>query len=154
MPKDSPIKLILDTNLWISFIISNKLNSIDAILFTEDVRLLFSEELIAEIKATIEKPKLKKYFAPNALEEMLSTFEPFVDLIKIETDVLVCRDPKDNFLLALAHAGKADYLLTELNFNSQSPKSNQTPRLNHSKSISKLLSGLHSIHEPKDISTK
>ena len=49
MPKDSPIKLILDTNLWISFIISNKLNSIDAILFTEDVRLLFSEELIAEI---------------------------------------------------------------------------------------------------------
>ncbi|MBL0110180.1 MAG: putative toxin-antitoxin system toxin component, PIN family [Saprospiraceae bacterium] len=112
MPKDSPIKLILDTNLWISFIISNKLNSIDAILFTEDVRLLFSEELIAEIMATIEKPKLKKYFAPNALEEMLSTFEPFVDLIKIETDVLVCRDPKDNFLLALAHDGKADYLLT------------------------------------------
>lgn len=39
--------------------------------------------------------------------------------------------------------------MTELNFNSQSPKSNQTPRLNHSKSISKLLSGLHSVHEPK-----
>ena len=80
MPKDSPIKLILDTNLWISFIMYNKLNSIDAILFTEDVRLLFSEELIDEIKATIEKTKLKKYFAPNALEEMLSTFEPFIDL--------------------------------------------------------------------------
>ena len=25
---------------------------------------------------------------------------------------MVCRDPKDNFLLALAHDGKADYLLT------------------------------------------
>ena len=32
--------------------------------------------------------------------------------INIISNVKVCRDPKDNFLLALANDGKADYLLT------------------------------------------
>ena len=43
---------------------------------------------------------------------MLSTFEPFTDLIEVNSIVTICRDSKDNFLLALAKDGKADYLLT------------------------------------------
>ena len=43
---------------------------------------------------------------------MLSTFEPFTDLIEVASIVTICRDSKDNFLLALAKDGKADYLLT------------------------------------------
>jgi uncharacterized protein len=112
MPKNNPLKIIIDTNLWISFIISNKLNLLDSLLFSEKGRLLFSTELITEIQLTITKPKLKKYFGTNALEEMLSAFEPYIDLVEVETVIIVCRDAKDNFLLALAKDGKADYLLT------------------------------------------
>jgi putative PIN family toxin of toxin-antitoxin system len=112
MRKNKPLKIIIDTNLWISFIISNKQSLLDSFLFNEEIRLLFSAELIKEIQETIAKPKLKKYFRINALEEMLSSFEPFIDLIEVESSVKVCRDPKDNFLLALAKDGKADYLLT------------------------------------------
>ncbi len=112
MPKSKPLKLIIDTNLWVSFIISNKQNLLDPFLFTEEVRLLFSTELFTEIHQTIAKPRLKKYFGTNALEEMLSTFEPYIDLIEVESIITICRDPKDNFLLALAKDGKADYLLT------------------------------------------
>lgn len=43
---------------------------------------------------------------------MLLAFEPFIDLLEVESNVSVCRDPKDNFLLALAKDGKADYLIT------------------------------------------
>lgn len=96
----------------VSFVISRKLNLPDPLLFAGDARLLFSTELITEIQETITKPRLKKYFATNALEEMLSAFEPYIDLIEIESMVTICRDPKDNFLLALAKDGKADYLLT------------------------------------------
>ena len=42
----------------------------------------------------------------------ISTFDPFIDLIEVESVVTICRDAKDNFLLALAKDGKADYLLT------------------------------------------
>lgn len=112
MPKNKPVKLIIDANLWVSFIISNKQNVLDPLLFNEGARLLFSTELITEIQETIKKPRLKKYFGTNALERMLETFEPFIDLIKVTSIVTVCRDAKDNFLLALAKDGNADHILT------------------------------------------
>ncbi len=112
MPKNKPLKLIIDTNLWISFIISQKLNLLDGLLFSGKARLLFSKELIEEIQQTIIKPKLKNYFGNKSLENMLSAFEPFIDLVEIKSTIVVCRDTKDNFLLALAKDGKADYLLT------------------------------------------
>ena len=112
MPKNRPLKIIIDTNLWVSFIISNKLTLLDKLLFSQKARLLFSKELIEEISATITKPKLKKYFTSNGLEQMLSTLEPFIDLIEVQCSVSICRDPKDNFLLELSKDGKADYLLT------------------------------------------
>jgi len=112
MQKSNPLKIIIDTNLWISFIISNKLNLLDPLLFSQKARLLFSKELIAEMASTIAKPKLRKYFSENGLEQMLTTLEPFIDLIEVQCSVSVCRDPKDNFLLELARDGKADYLLT------------------------------------------
>jgi hypothetical protein len=112
MPKSKPLKLSIDTNLWISLVISKKLNQLDLLLYSENAKLLFSIELTQEIETTITKPKLKKYFQGNALDEMLTVFEPFIDFIKIKSKVKLCRDPKDDFLLALAKDGKADYLLT------------------------------------------
>ena len=58
MPKSKRLKLIIDTNLWISFIISNKQNLLDPLLFAEEVRLLFSTELFAEpfvMQGSLEK---------------------------------------------------------------------------------------------------
>jgi len=34
-------------------------------------------------------------------------------LVEVEENVAICRDPKDNFLLALAQASKATHLITE-----------------------------------------
>ena len=112
MPKSRPSKIIIDTNLWISFIISNKLSLLDSLIFSGKIRLIFSLELIKEIEATIAKPKLKKYFLSDGLVEMLTMFEPFIDLVEVKSVVSVCRDPKDNFLLELAKDSKADYILT------------------------------------------
>jgi putative PIN family toxin of toxin-antitoxin system len=112
MPKSRPSKIIIDTNLWISFIISNKLSLLDSLIFSGKIRLIFSLELIKEIEATMAKPKLKKYFLSDGLVEMLTMFEPFINLVEVKSVVSVCRDPKDNFLLELAKDSKADYILT------------------------------------------
>lgn len=112
MQKNKPLNIIIDTNLWISFIISNKQSFLDELLFSYEIRILFSSELIDEIERTITKPKLKKYFQTNALQEMLLAFDSFIDFIEAESLVSICRDPKDNFLLSLAKDGRADYLLT------------------------------------------
>ncbi|HPX77130.1 MAG TPA: putative toxin-antitoxin system toxin component, PIN family [Bacteroidales bacterium] len=112
MPKNKPLRLVIDTNLWISFIISKKLNQLEPILLIENTRIIFSSELVQELEATITKPKLQKYFSENALDEMLNVFDPYIDFIIVKSKVQVCRDPKDDFLLSLAKDGKANYLLT------------------------------------------
>lgn len=71
-----------------------------------------SDELIDELQETITKPKLRKYFRGDGLSDLLNAFDPFVDFIEMRSTVIKCRDPKDDFLLALAKDGKADYLLT------------------------------------------
>ena len=112
MPKNKPLQLVVDTNLWISFLISDRQGKLDTLLFSDKIRFLFSDELLDEINRTITKPKLKKYFLPNAMEEMLLALESYIDLIKVRSQLSVCRDSKDNFLLALSKDGKADFLLT------------------------------------------
>lgn len=112
MQVKKPLRVIIDTNLWISFIISKKLTVLDAFLFSNKITLLFSTELLDEINLTITKPKLKKFFKGKALDLMLSRLEPFIELIEISSSINICRDPNDNFLLELAKDGQADYLLT------------------------------------------
>lgn len=112
MPKSKPLRIVIDTNLWISFLISKKFGGLDHLIFSKKVRILFSIELIEEIEATISKPKLRKYFSPGSLNEMLTSFDPFIDLVTVKSKVNVCRDPHDDFLLALAKDGKANYLVT------------------------------------------
>lgn len=43
---------------------------------------------------------------------MLDIFDDYIDFIKVKSKVNICRDSKDDFLLALAIDGKADFLIT------------------------------------------
>ncbi len=110
MPKSKPLRLIIDTNLGISFLISDRQKRLDALMFLDKVQFLFSSELLEEIRISILKPKLTKYFSANALEKMLLTLETYIDLVEVKSQVKICRDPKDNFLLALSKDGKANFL--------------------------------------------
>lgn len=88
------------------------MSALDSTFYTRNARILFSVELIRELEATMLKPKLKDYFKEESLQEMWNVLDSFVDFVKVKTKVSVCRDPKDDFLLALAIDGKADYLIT------------------------------------------
>jgi len=112
MAKNKALRIIVDTNLWLSFIISKNFSGLDTLIVSGDVILLFSWELLEELTVTIKKPKLKKYFQENALTEMLAVFEPYSELISVTSIIQICRDPRDNFLLELAKDGMADFLLT------------------------------------------
>lgn len=112
MPKNRPLRLVVDTNLWISFLISGRHRALDQLLYAEKITFIFSVELLDEISNTITKPKLRKYFSGNAMEVMLLSFEAYIELVDVKSKVNICRDAKDNFLLSLSKDGKADFLLT------------------------------------------
>jgi putative PIN family toxin of toxin-antitoxin system len=105
-------KIILDTNLWISFLITKDYSFLDKYIENGKARLFFSEELIQEFLTVAKGPKLQKYFTDNDIEHLLHTFDNFGILIKVTSQIKLCRDYKDNFLLNLAVDSKADYLAT------------------------------------------
>lgn len=105
-------KVILDTNLWISFLISKKFDEIDELINTQKLTLIFSDELIEEFIEVVSRQKFKNYFSKKDIANILSTFDQFGKLVKVSSDIKVCRDEKDNFLLNLAIDSKADYLVT------------------------------------------
>jgi hypothetical protein len=98
--------------LWISFLITKDYSKPDELLFSRQCILLFSTELLEEFLEVARRPKFRRFFSPADIEMILETIDEYAELVKVSAQVNVCRDPKDNFLLALAIDGTADYLLT------------------------------------------
>lgn len=105
-------RVILDTNLWISYLISRKLIKIDLLLEKGATRLIFSEESLGEFIEVANRTRFRKFFSEEDIIELLSIISLFVEIVEVRSKVEVCRDSKDNFLLALAKDSKADYLVT------------------------------------------
>ncbi len=105
-------KVIIDTNLWISFLITHNFKEIDDLIFKKKIQLIFSKELIEEFITVVKRPKFKRFFNDSDIEKLLEFFDYYGKLIEVNTQVNECRDSKDNFLLNLAIDSKAAYLIT------------------------------------------
>lgn len=105
-------RVIIDTNLWISFLITKNYSRLDKILSEKFVTLLYSQDLIDEFIEVAQRPKFKKYFGTEDLQTLLLSLSSRATFIEVSSVIGVCSDPKDNFLLSLAKDGKASHLLT------------------------------------------
>ena len=105
-------RIIIDTNLWISYLLKGGASALDSIIESNSVVLLFSDELLEEFIDVAVRPKFRKYFSTEDLISLLHQIEVRGEFVKVESSVQVCRDPKDNFLLALAKDAQATHLLT------------------------------------------
>ena len=105
-------KVILDTNLWISFLITKNYSFIDKFVENQKVTLIFSKELIQEFLTVATRPKFQKYFTDQDIQKLLRSFDNFAKIIETTSKIEICRDFKDNFLLNLAIDSKADFLVT------------------------------------------
>ncbi|MCB0702651.1 MAG: putative toxin-antitoxin system toxin component, PIN family [Candidatus Kapaibacterium sp.] len=108
-----PIKrVILDTNLWISFLINDSYKEIDHLIKNDQIKLIFSIELLDEFIEVVNRPKFNKYFKDYDIIQLLNMFDDFAILVDVHSNLDLCRDKKDNFLLNLAKDSKSDYLIT------------------------------------------
>ncbi len=100
-------RIIIDTNLWISFLLTKNFDRLDKIIKEKLPTLLFSQALLDEFIEVSRRPKFRKYFPLNDLELLLIHIESKAEFINVTSDINVCRDLKDNFLLSLAKDGNA-----------------------------------------------
>jgi putative PIN family toxin of toxin-antitoxin system len=105
-------KIIIDTNLWISFLLTRKFDFLDNLLDSGAVELVFCEKLLDELINVASRPKLKKFFSEEDWDYVSDIIDSVAAFYPVLSKVDICRDPKDNFLLALAQDSSADYLIT------------------------------------------
>lgn len=105
-------KIIIDTNLWISYLITKEFKRLDKLIFSDKARLIFSQELIDEFIEVAERPKFRKYFSSMDMAKLLEIFDTYGEFVKVKSNIEICRDLKDNFLLSLSIDSQADFLIT------------------------------------------
>lgn len=56
-------KVVIDTNLWISFLIGKSFANLKSLIVNQQIEIIISEQLITEIRIVTQRPKLTKYFS-------------------------------------------------------------------------------------------
>jgi hypothetical protein len=105
-------RVIFDTNIWISFLLTKDFSKVDSLFKDNKLTLLFSQELLDEFLDVAQRPKFKKYFSTIELQNLISKIRTKAEFVLVTSSFNLCRDHKDNFLLALANDGRASHLIT------------------------------------------
>ena len=110
--KTFKIKVIFDTNIWISFLIGKRLSVISKYIANRQITIITTGRLIEELKEVTNRENLRKYFSSTKVLELINFLETIAENHETIPKHNLCRDPKDNFLLDLISASNADYLIT------------------------------------------
>jgi|688.fasta_scaffold09428_7 putative PIN family toxin of toxin-antitoxin system len=105
-------RLVVDTNIWVSYLLAGSFHGLEAAVRAGRVILLVSTSSMEELRDVLDRPRLKKNFAPGLVKTFLFSLDQAGTRVAVRSVVNACRDPKDNFLLALAKDGRADLLIT------------------------------------------
>lgn len=106
------MRIVLDTNILISFLIGKAIPRLQTILADDRVRLVTSSEQVMELLEVTGRKKFERYFSVDDIEEMLNLISDKSDLVSPQRRATECRDSKDNFLLDICVSGNSDYLIT------------------------------------------
>jgi putative PIN family toxin of toxin-antitoxin system len=71
-------------------------------LKSEDIILLFSDEILDELVEVLHRPKIKKYIKDEQIDEIIGVIHYKAKWVKIKDRTDICRDSKDNFLFQSA----------------------------------------------------
>ena len=106
------IRVVVDTNLWISLLIGGKLGDLLEVLADPQLELISTELLRAEIVNVTHRPKFQKYFSEEKVEALMEWMDEAMTTVTIDNITPRCRDPKYDYLLELAVQSHAIYLVS------------------------------------------
>lgn len=114
MKNGKEVRVIVDTNIWVSFLIGRKMSQLMTVLTHPEIQLVFSEELLTELYYVTRRKKFAKYFsASDKVDEFMMYLQTMGRVYELPHDIPSrCRDVKDDYLLELAIRSDADFLIT------------------------------------------
>lgn len=106
------MKVVIDTNIWISYLLGSLLQGMDEKILSKEIKVVVSEEMLKELSEVASRPKFKNILTVRRIKELFSLLDSYAIVVSPSQKVNACRDEKDNFLLEIALEGRADYLIT------------------------------------------
>jgi len=103
---------ILDSNIWISYLITRQLHALVTLIHDHQLTVLTTHLLVEEIQDVLVRPKFKKYLKHDDIKEVITLHLKLCRLVETEETINQLTDPKDNFLLNLYNVGKATVLVS------------------------------------------
>ncbi|MGB0955407.1 MAG: putative toxin-antitoxin system toxin component, PIN family [Panacagrimonas sp.] len=105
-------RVVFDTNVLVSALVfDGHLSHWLRRAWLQQCTALGSSQTIAELQAVLRYRKFK--LAEAEVIDLLGDYLPHVELVEVRGQTkLICRDPKDQKFLDLAHTAKADFLVT------------------------------------------
>jgi len=97
MLKKTNYRVIIDTNLWVSFLLSKDQSKLDQLFSQQLITILFNEELLEEFKNVAQRQKFRKYFSAVGFENLILRIQKKAKFIQSKSAVSICRDSKDDF---------------------------------------------------------
>ncbi|MGB7180593.1 MAG: putative toxin-antitoxin system toxin component, PIN family, partial [Burkholderiaceae bacterium] len=108
------MRVILDTNILISALITQ--NTYPDRLYEAwrdgQFELLCCEQQIDELRAVTRRPGISQLIKSSEAGHLVNSIRSLATMITRLPQVDIASDPNDDFLLALAQAGQANYLVT------------------------------------------
>lgn len=107
------MKVVLDCNIWISFLIGHQISFVRQLLNDERFQVYACERLLEEIQDVCSREKIKKYIRMDDVADLLGIIYDYCQFAIIgENTQSPIRDPKDLYLLSLAETIDAAYIVS------------------------------------------
>ena len=108
------MRLVIDTNILISSLLASTSLPAHLIVLWREGRfdLLTSVAQLDELMRVTRYPKIRERLAPALAGRLINEVRDLAIMVTNLPVVTASSDPYDNYLLAMASAGSADFLLT------------------------------------------
>jgi putative PIN family toxin of toxin-antitoxin system len=108
------MRVVLDTNILLSALINRHGTPAKVLSAWRERRydLLTSTEQLLELGGVTRRPVLRARIIPSTVGRLIRDLRKLAEVLARLPEVDRSADPADNFLLAMAEAGAADYLVS------------------------------------------
>lgn len=108
------MRLVVDTNILISALLAGTSLPAHLIVLWREGRfdLLSSAAQLDELMRVTRYPKIRERLSPALAGRLINEIRDLAVLLEALPIVTASPDPYDNYLLAMASAGSADFLIT------------------------------------------
>ncbi len=108
------MRLVIDTNILISAALASTSLPAQLVALWRDgaFDVLTAAEQLDELMRVTRYPKIRERLAPATAGRLVNDLRKLTVMVHDFPAVTVCADPYDNYLLGIAKAGGADFLVT------------------------------------------